>query len=849
MLPTPFFACTAGLCARPGIAGVVVADGEFVRLLGDFSSSMWLRLGLVLVAAMLLYSFLHWAGSRSRAIPAPHDGRWKAALEAMGHGVWEWDGESREVYYSKSWKEILGHADAEIGSGIGEWTSRIHPDDRALVRHHFRQHYLGKTSVYVCEHRLCTKAGNYIWVIARGHIVSRGPNGRPRRALGTHVDITARKNAEARMVDALRLNETILRVAPVGIATFGGDGQTLSANESVARFVGAETSELLRQNFRHSESWRQFGLVEVADRALQGNAMIAASQQFTPAFGQLRSCELKLTPFDYDGQRRLLLMVRDTTEQRAGAEQLEILHAALDAAPTGWIVTNVDGVIEWVNPAFTKLTGYSREEVIGRTPRILKSDRHSPTFYADLWRTIRNGDVWHGEICNRRKNGSVYYERATVAPVRDSAGAISHFVAMKEDITGQHELEQQLARGQRLESIGALASGIAHDLNNILAPILLAVNVVRERHADPETREMLDLIRGAAQRGASVVKQVLTFARGADGQYVTLDIRPLIEELAQFARETFPRAVRISADLPPTTLLVEGDATPLHQVLLNLAVNARDAMPDGGALAFRADAITLAPSDARRLPGGKPGQYVKMTVTDTGTGMPPEVLEHIFEPFFTTKPRGKGTGLGLSAVYGIVRGLGGFVDVASVVGKGSEFSVFLPVSPQREVNRKDRAKALTPVVGGGRQILIVDDEESIRTVISHVLARRGFVPVVAADGLQALAALRSNHSRFHAAIVDLMMPGMDGYAVIREMLRMARELPIIVVSGMMGRPSDPEDRSSSGTFGAKVVLKKPFTEVELLEALESATRPDASDRRPTGNAGDSPAINGTRRVE
>jgi signal transduction histidine kinase/ActR/RegA family two-component response regulator len=459
-------------------------------------------------------------------------------------------------------------------------------------------------------------------------------------------------------------------------------------------------------------------------------------------------------------------------------------------------------------------------EVIGQNPNILKSGQHPPAFYADLWQTVTSGRTWEGELCNRRKDRTTYYERMTIAPVRDSGGVIAHFVAMMEDITGQHELEQQLNRSQRLESIGLLASGIAHDLNNMLAPILLSVGLIGSRHQDRETRELLDMMQTAAQRGAGVVQQVLTFARGVEGARTELDVSPLLKELAQLARETFPREIRVAVEVPKLPLLVEGDVTQLHQVLLNLAVNARDAMHDGGVLRLKAESVALDATAARLAPAGKAGDYVKLSVADTGTGIPSEIVDHIFEPFFTTKPRGKGTGLGLSTVFGIVRSHGGFVTVESTLGQGTVFSVLLPrrsAPPTPET----KSVAATPAVNGaGRCVLIVDDEASIRLATAEVLKRHGYTVAKAEDGFEALRRLRENPEGFALALVDLMMPGMSGYKLIPELRRLAPRLPVVVVSGMTGDGQAGENRSVLLAAGVRTILDKPFNEAALLEALD-----------------------------
>jgi PAS domain S-box-containing protein len=818
----------AGIYATVAAVWIVASDG-MVAWWWDNPDPEWFvdsfkGLMFVSVTALMLHTLIRRLVKRFEAAEAAlrlSDERWRFALDESGEGVWDWCGDTNRVFYSSRWKEMLGHGDAEIGDQLEEWMGRIHPDDRPRVQPEFDRHFRGETASYGTEYRVRTKAGSYIWVLSRGRVVRRAPDGRPLRAVGTHSDITTRKATEARITDALDLKRAILDSAPVGIVTYRADGQAVSANAAAAQFVGLPIVTLLQQNFRQLESWRRYGLLEAAERALRENTVTTCSTRIVTSAGRATWADIWFAPFNHGGEHRLLLIVQDTSRQHETLDRLELLNAALEATPTGWVVTDAKGVIEWVNPAFTRLTGYAAAEAFGHTLNLLKSDRHTHDFYANIWQTITSGHVWQGEICNRHKNGSHYYEHMTVTPVRDAEGAISHFVAMKEDITGRRELEQQLARSQRLESIGLLASGIAHDLNNMLAPIMLSTSLIRSHHADRETAELLDLMQGAAQRGAGVVQQVLTFARGVDGERVQIDTRPLVKELAQLVRETFPRQIRVNVNVPAVPLLVEGDITPLHQVLLNLAVNARDAMPEGGVLTLKAGMTMVDEQVARQAPGGKPGPYVKLSVADTGHGIPPEVLEHIFEPFFTTKPRGKGTGLGLSTVYGIVRGHGGFVEVRSTVGAGTEFSVLIPASAKTPAPAQRAIEEMPRVRGAGRRILVVDDEASIRLVTGRLLEKLGFIPVLAVDGFHALEKLRDQPERFSAAILDLMMPGMNGYKLAREIRALVAGLPLIVASGMMGDMEAGEERTQLAAIGVRTVLKKPFTESVLIEALKA----------------------------
>lgn len=513
----------------------------------------------------------------------------------------------------------------------------------------------------------------------------------------------------------------------------------------------------------------------------------------------------------------------DVTELRRTNQRLALLETALQAMPTGIVITDQQGRIEWVNDGFTRLTGYDKAEALGQNPRVLRSGRHPDEFYAGLWQTILRGEVWSGDLVNRRKDGTEYHEHMIIAPVSHGSSGITHFIAIKQDITEHRQIEQQLLRAQRMEGIGLLAGGIAHDLNNVLAPILLSVELLRMRCREEPDRRTLDVIEAAARRGSGVVRQVLTFARGIDGERTPLRPRDLIRELVMIIEETFPRDIEIRREVADDTPMVRGDTTQLHQVLLNLAVNARDAMPDGGRLIFGTSLLQVGPGRTMFGKAIKPGRYVVMSVKDTGQGMAPEVRERIFEPFFTTKPRGKGTGLGLPTVLGIVRSHEGFIEVNSEPGKGSEFRVCLPAMPDEESAPEARATAVS-LAGAGRTILVCDDESAVREIASVILVQAGFKIVEAANGREALSIFAERGASIDGVLMDIMMPLMTGDRAVAEMLQMRPELPVLFMSGLMDHEAVQVALKKVGT-PAIPLLKKPFAASDLLTMLSLVIEP------------------------
>ncbi len=398
--------------------------------------------------------------------------------------------------------------------------------------------------------------------------------------------------------------------------------------------------------------------------------------------------------------------------------------------------------------------------------------------------------------------------------VSDEQGNPKSILVVNTDITEKKQLEAQFLRAQRLESIGTLSGGIAHDLNNILTPILAISQLLplAVPKADEQTQHFFNILENSAKRGATLVKQVLSFARGVQGDRTPLQVKHIISEIKDFARNTFPKSIEIQVGLPDNLRLISADATQIHQVLMNLCVNARDAMPHGGTLSIKAENIDIDQNYAKMNLDAGVGNYILVTVADTGTGIPPETKMRIFEPFFTTKQQGKGTGLGLSTTIGIIKSHGGFIHVYSEVGEGTKFQVYLPAVSTEEIVQDEKIEIPE---GKGELILLADDEMSIRDITKTSLENYNYQVLIASDGIEAIALYAQYRNEISAVLMDMMMPEMDGVTTIRTLQRMNPQVKIIAVSGLA--TSDKVNAAMSS--GAKLFLSKPYTSEELLRQL------------------------------
>jgi PAS domain S-box-containing protein len=508
--------------------------------------------------------------------------------------------------------------------------------------------------------------------------------------------------------------------------------------------------------------------------------------------------------------RGSLWMFEDISDRVKAENELLRLSAAIEQSPETVVITDQDGTIVYANPAFETATGYRVEEAIGQTPNVLKSGKHDEAFYADLWKTISAGHIWEGRIENKRKDGSLYTEEASIAPVRDSAGLIINYVAVKRDITEELVREEEFRQVQKMDAVGQLASGVAHDYNNILQGIQ-GFSELLQMTLDKNSQEHKNAveIHKAATRAGKLTQKILTFSRKHPNQLIEVDLNAAIVDAEALLHILLGDVFELSLDLDEDLAPITADQNQLSQIIMNLSVNARDAMPKGGHLSISTQQVRFTEKDVSHLTNGRPGDFACLAVTDSGTGMDAETLDRIFDPFFTTKEVGSGTGLGLSVIYGIVKQCNGWINVYSELGQGTSFRIYFPLHKPPE-----KASGAMPQTPAAR-ILFVDDNPEVASMAIEVLSGVGYHPLAATSAEDALKLFNDQHGQFDLLMSDMVLPGMDGSQLADAIRKINPALPVMLFSGY----SDHAKRWKHIKETDYLFVSKPFTTDQLVDTV------------------------------
>ena len=636
---------------------------------------------------------------------------------------------------------------------------------------------------------------------------------------GLIEDITVRRHAEHLLHASELRYRRLFETAKDGILILDADtAEIVDVNPFMCELLGLAHAQVLGRKLWDIGPFKDVAASRAGFRELQTRQYIRYDNlPLETAKGDKIAVEFVSNVYQVNERKVIQCNVRDVTDRKRAAGAHAMLARAAEQAAEAIVITDTKGAIVYVNPSFERVSGWTREEALGQNPRILKSGKQDGVFYQRLWEVLARGEVWAGRFVNCRKDGTLFEEEATISPVRDATGQIVNYVAVKRDIAKETRLEQQLFQAQKIEAVGRLAGGVAHDFNNLLAVISGYGEIVyRQLHGTDPLKGKVEQILKAAERAAGLTRQLLAFSRKQVLQPKLLDVNTVVSDMEEMLRRLIGEDIELATRLAPDLGSVTADPGQIEQVLMNLAVNARDAMPDEGRITIETSNADLdAVYAAAHLPT-QPGSYVMLAVTDTGAGMDPATQARIFEPFFTTKEVGKGTGLGLSTVYGIVKQSGGYVWVYSEVGVGTTFKIYLPrVDDAAPLAREEGSG---PLLSGSEMVLLVEDETSLRELLHETLETNGYSVLVARDGAEALQITEAHTGSIQLMVTDVIMPGMSGPKVVELLARARPEMKILYISGY----SNDSVVQPGLTGPGRAFLSKPFgPEIFLRKVRES----------------------------
>ena len=623
------------------------------------------------------------------------------------------------------------------------------------------------------------KTGHVIWVSST-KMPWRDDAGKIIGTIGISRDITGHKQAELALQESEERYRQLFDLASDAVVLVDIETHRyVDVNQATQRLYGYSREEFLQMTPENVSAEPE----KTRDHINSGDPFVPL-RWHRKKNGERFAVEITANLINYRGRRTALVALRDVTARQLAEESHARLATAVEQAAESIVITDTQGTILYVNPAFEKISGYTRAEALGQNPRILKSGKHDAEFYRQMWAALARGETWHGHIINQRKNGALFEEDVTLSPVRDAAGKVVNYVAVKRDVTHELQLQAQYLQSQKMEAFGQLAGGVAHDFNNMLAVIMMQADLLKtDGNLTPTQSEIARDIGMAAERAANLTRQLLLFSRKQTVMLRDLDLNESVNNTAKMLRRTLGEDIQLQFKFVMQSLFIHADAGMMDQVLLNLAVNARDAMPKGGQLAIETSAVDFDESVAAHSAQARPGSFVCLSVSDTGSGIPAEILPNIFEPFFTTKEVGKGTGLGLATVFGIVQQHHGWINVYSEVGRGTTFRIYLPRLTGKSGLDSEEPDIKT-LRRGNETILLVEDEAPLRLSIQNSLSQLGYRVLEAVNGAGALEIWKQHHDEIHLLLTDLVMPGgMNGKEVADWLLAENPKLKVIYTSG------------------------------------------------------------------
>jgi two-component system cell cycle sensor histidine kinase/response regulator CckA len=754
---------------------------------------------------------------------------YRSLISSIPEVVWKTDAHGNVIFVSDQIERVLCYSASEFYErGDSIWFNSVHTDDKEMVRKAFEA-LIRDGTPYDLECRAQRKNGEWFWAHDRATatIDSTGT----RLVTGLLSDITDRKKDE----EAREMLASIVELSQDAIIARNLNGIITSWNRAAERMYGYSAAEALGQHASLLVPPEKLSELEaIVERTEDGQAIENLETQRLTKEGKIIDVSVSISAMK-DARGRFAgasTIARDITLRKRAEEQLQLQSAALEAAANAILITDSEGRIVWANSAFTTLTGYSREEILGKNPRVLKSGEQPKNYYAEMWSTISSGQVWQGEIINRRKDGTIYTEDMTITPLAANAGhqTNKYYIAIKQDVTERRTLQKQLQQAQKMEAVGRLAGGVAHDFNNMLGVISGYSELLKlQGNLDEKALHYSEEIHVAAKRAASLTQQLLAFSRKQIIQPRVVELNDLVKNLGNMLRRLIGDDIELALKFSCSDSRVKVDPGQIEQVIMNLAVNSRDAMPEGGKLTIESSMCDLDESYAIHHKPVIPGRYIQLSISDTGTGMDQNTMSHIFEPFFTTKELGRGTGLGLSIVYGIVKQSGGYIWAYSELGNGTTFRLYFPFRATPAA--RPIIQPLIESTRGSETILLVEDDANLRSLIIEFLGGLGYNVIQCENGTAALAFTSKQAAPIHGLITDIMMPGMDGRELADRLITRFPELKVLYISGYT-HDSSVQTRT---LYEGEAFMQKPFSLSDLSRTLRSVLDKKSSVDRAGGD--------------
>jgi len=776
---------------------------------------------LLSAVAAVWFSYRRWQDAAFESeIARRSESELNHAQSIANMGSWHWNMLDDTEQWSEQLYRILGLDPESTVASHEIFLGLVHADDKQKVLDAVEE---GKNSgSYDCKFRI-VRADHSITFVHSQAEVSFNAAGDAIFMHGTALDISSRKQAELALLESQARFSGIVEQLEDAIISIDSEHRIILFNQAAEEMFGYSRGELLGGSLdlllpeRYRNKHRQ------GVDTFQNDSGRNSIKRRGSMFGQRKSgeefpLEMSVSRYGLGSEAIMTASLRDLSGKVKTEEKLRKLSLAIEKAGEAVIITDYNAVIEYVNPAFTEITGYEADEAIGNTPAMLKSEAQDPSFYAELWKTIKSGNVWHGTLIDRKKDGSFYPALMSVSPIYDENREITHYVSLQQDMTEYKKLEGQFLQAQKMEAVGTLVGGIAHDFNNMLAAIQGNIYLARMRMKKGDvdaSDEKIGNIEQITFAAAEMVKQLLTFARKDSVSMIDLPLKAYLKEALKLAGSAIPENIELVSSIGEEELHIHGDSTQLQQVVMNLLNNARDAVADVAAPKISVSLSSFDPDNDFLLQhaelSGK--TMARLTITDNGCGIPESNLQKVFEPFFTTKGVGKGTGLGLAMVFGVVQRHEGVIEVESSKGSGTTFNIYLPLLNGHVDEQEGQSSGM--VMGMNETILLVDDESVLRSTTSELLNSIGYRVLEAGDGQEALQVYAKQYNEISIIITDIVMPKMGGAELAVEVRKLYDDIPIIFVTGY------DKDRALSASQGidCSVVLNKPYNIEYLSHAI------------------------------